>query len=1062
MLGYYVQQTYFSPKQRQYQLDFGDAQWIEPPDVTPVAYFRKEVFLTVPPEQAWLQVAATDNYEVIVNNRTVGKGSGVKTRVAGIYDIKKRLKVGTNVIAVSVSRTSYPGSAQLLVRGFIKEPGGSVTSLLSDEHWRVTAHTGIVEGSEEWTSPLVDEQLWPNARRSVINGQRIPIRWVDTNPLLLQLPTFGSWIMAGNAGTEGVFSTSINADEARQETWIQVAGSGDVDLLVNGHLITPAIPSSARGNRLPYLAAPTASPSQSPEEAQPGLSTKAIEAPAKTSPTASPTQNNEETQPGVRSKGTEARSKTTTTLVEPAVLSAYDISYWIKKGANAIVVAVRADHVPACLFANGFLVRKDGTMRFETSSAWQLGDQPTGNQPAQSQRPLELGKHGAAPWGYLKQDLARPIDHSGFATLAKSCMVISLTAIAVVAVWLLVSAIAAGRRREPLACAMSREALFHGPIAAGLLLLILPNYDPRFPTCWSFQPKFVIGAILALLAIRLLHFWANDRTAFGLKSRMAQLRQTDFRAALPYLLLVAIMLLGSGLRYHNLGYMSFDHDEMGLINKSKGIFKLGFPYTLFAGEVRWITTYELVPYPLALSGWIFGYSEWSMRLPSCIMGTLCIGVIAMMGRRLFNWRVGLFAAFVYACMPLNIRWAQNAFYLTQCQLMSMLTIWFFYEAIRVRPLHRGYLTAAAVAFCLTYLSWEGTGFLLSALFIALIVVRWGEWWWLKEFHLYRCLFFIAAVIVAQYCSRTIAGDPYLMVGSGLSNVAGPSLFLLKPAYTPGFYIDKLWLSENHVFFTIMIFVGLPFCWAQRGFRYVFTVLVMLWFLHTNFLAALSPRYCYYFQPLVILAGTAAAITLYDRLVSLAHRAGNATVARVAAHATGVAVLILLFLQSNESLMKEYTLASRGDEPTLMTRMNTYRYDYRGAADYVKNHFRPGDRIIPGLPHVFAYYAGMPGDYVLDTLLGTKTGYNHLLPEPRFVDKFAGLPVVRNLTELREVVSPAHRTWVVFAPYASFEKLSSPSTVDYLNQMGKIEFETYRAKVMLVERAKQPDTIAKTP
>src|SRR5438876_5360576 len=256
---------------------------------------------------------------------------------------------------------------------------------------------------------------------------------------------------------------------------------------------------------------------------------------------------------------------------------------------------------------------------------------------------------------------------------------------------------------------------------------------------------------------------------------------------------------------------------------------------------------------------------------------------------------------------------------------------------------------------------------------------------------------MAAVIVAQYCSRTIASIPYLFLGSGLSNVAGPSLFFLTPAYTPMFYIDKLWLSENHVFFTIMVFLGLPFCWAQRGFRYVFTVLVMLWFLHTNFLAALSPRYCYYYQPLLILAGTAAAIMLYDRLVSLSHRAGNTTGARVAAHATGLAVLALLFLQSNESLMKDYALSSKGDQPTLMTRMNTYRYDYRGAAQYVKNHFRPGDRIIPGIPHVFEYYMGRPGDYVLDTLFGSKGAYNQLLAEPRFVDKFAGVPVVRNLT-----------------------------------------------------------------
>ncbi len=58
MLGYFVLQTYVSPKQRQYQLDFGNAQWIEAPEVAPVAYFRTEVFLSSAPEQAWIEIAA--------------------------------------------------------------------------------------------------------------------------------------------------------------------------------------------------------------------------------------------------------------------------------------------------------------------------------------------------------------------------------------------------------------------------------------------------------------------------------------------------------------------------------------------------------------------------------------------------------------------------------------------------------------------------------------------------------------------------------------------------------------------------------------------------------------------------------------------------------------------------------------------------------------------------------------------------------------------------------------------------------------------------------------------
>ena len=137
-------------------------------------------------------------------------------------------------------------------------------------------------------------------------------------------------------------------------------------------------------------------------------------------------------------------------------------------------------------------------------------------------------------------------------------------------------------------------------------------------------------------------------------------------------------------------------------------------------------------------------------------------------------------------------------------------------------------------------------------------------------------------------------------------------FFLTPAYTPEFYIDKLWLSENHVFFTIMIFLGLPFCWAPAWISLCF---------HGTCYAVVPPHefpgrfvstLLLLLSAALILAGTAAAITLYDRLVSLAHRAGNATVARVAAHATGLAVMTLLFLQSNESVMKEYTLSSKGD------------------------------------------------------------------------------------------------------------------------------------------------------
>jgi Dolichyl-phosphate-mannose-protein mannosyltransferase len=1088
MLGYFVFRTFVSPLPRQYQLDFGEAQWIEPPQLAPVAYFRKNIFLSAAPEQAWLEVAATDNFRVIVNGGTVGNETHIKTRVAGIYDIKRRLKPGTNVVAVSISRTSYPGSAQLLVRGAVTEPGGKVIPLISDENWRVTTKTGIVQGSEDWSSPRVDEALWPNAQRATLMEHPVYINWVDLNPLLLQLPPSGHWILGENAERQATFSTSVDAEKAHQETWIQVVGSGSLDLLVNGHLITTADISSSGGERLPHLPSASATPQQNGEQvrAPNGPASASTPAAATPPPIAYTPRSSSHTlapaaSPSSMTSSSGAHSPTSSTSAAPSsetrspvasstptlppekvTLEAYDISHWIKKGPNTIVATVRSPDRPASLFANGFLVRRDGSVqRFETDSNWQVVEQPS-IQTAKSQRAVESGKDGSAPWGYLPQKLAKPVDRSGFYTVAKTCAVLLSVMIATVALWLLASGLLARARREALRYALLRDTLFHVPITVGLVFLLLPDYDFRFPIDWSFQPRFVIGTVFALLAVRLLHFYTGERTTLRLAAGFPQINKALSDKALPYLLLAIIMGLGFGLRCYSLGFMSFDHDEMGLISKSYGIYKLGFPYTVFAGTIRPITTYEAVPYPLALSGLIFGHSEWSMRLPACLMGTLCIGIIALMGRRLFDWRTGLIAGLVYACIPLDIRWAHNAFYPQQAQFMAMLTFWLFYEAINVRPLHHKYLTAAAVAFCATYLSWEGTAFVLPALFVGLLVVRWGEWWWLKEFHLYRCLFFVAAVVIAQYCSRTFFSDPYLAVGSGLSNLAGPSLFFLTPAYQPLYYIDNLWLAEHHVFFTVMVLIGILFCWGNRGFRYVVAVLVTLTICHTNFLAVLSPRYCYYFQPLLVLAGIAAAVLLYDRLILLARKEGDSPMARGFAHATGLGVMALLFVQSNEWLLKDYTLSASGDEPGMMTRMNTYRYDYRGAAQFVKSQLQPGDIVIPGIPHVIKYYSGRPGDYFLNTLFASKVIYNQELVEPRFADKFGGLPAIRNLAELQEVTHRGGRIWLIAVPSSALARLQSPDVVEYLDKNSKVVFESYRAKVLLVQGAKQTTAVATSP
>lgn len=1028
-LGYFVFRTYIDPLPRQYQLDFGEAQWIEPAEFSPIGYFRKSIFLSVAPEQAWIQVAATDGYQLIVNGHRLGNERSLKARVAGIYDVKAAMTSGTNVIAVEINRDSYPGSAQLLLRGLVKQAGLEAVPILSDRQWRVTARTGIVAGSEVWNSPLVQDETWPNAKLATILEDPVHIEWVPTNPLLLQLPPAGKWLLAQDAPPEAIFLASLNAKSSHQETWIQVAASGDLDLLINGQLVTTVPTAPLKEKNLPTLPRATLLPPKSSE------------------------------QPPSSELSTASAASS-----ETLSMQAYDISHWIKSGSNSVIAAVRSDYHPATFLAQGFTVRKNGTIEpFQTtSSQWQTLRLASAREAVKPRPAIEFGSNGSAPWGYLRQGQVKDPRLADFNTVAKACATLLACAIATLAVWLFTSVLVAHWRGEPIEAAMSRDGLFHAPFTLILFFLIFLSYDWRFSAAWPFQSGILVAIIVALGAVRLLHQFGGPRENQSWMRRMAFVKKLHWAEALPYLILAMIVGLGLALRYHKLGFMSFDHDEMGLVQKSKGVLKYGYPCNEYTtGVVRAATTYELVPYCLALSGWLFGYSEWSMRLPSCVWGALTIAVLGLMGRRLFNWRTGLLTAFIYACLTLDIRWAQNAFYLQQCQFMAMLTFWFFYEAFRTRQLQRRYLTAASVAFCLTFLSWEGSGFVLPAFLLVLLVMHPGKWWWLKEWHLYRCLFCIAALVIAQFCWRTLAGSPYLMIGSGLTNVSGPSLFFQTFGYQGTYYLEKLFLAENHLPFTVMLVVGIPFCWRQRGFRYVVTLLLSLAFLYTNFLAALSPRYCYFYQPLLILGAVAAAVAVRDQLVALARRAGNSTVAQTFAHAGALGLFFLLFAQSNEWLLQDYHLSGEGDSPGLMTRMNTYRYDYRGAAHYVKSHFQRGDVIIPVVPHVFENYTGMQGNFFLDTLLGKKISYTALLAEPVFTDKFRGYPAIRSLTELLEATHRGRRTWIVFVPYGSLEKLSSPEVLEYLDKSAKIVFESYHAKVFLIEGANHPGTVAQS-
>lgn len=59
-------------------------------------------------------------------------------------------------------------------------------------------------------------------------------------------------------------------------------------------------------------------------------------------------------------------------------------------------------------------------------------------------------------------------------------------------------------------------------------------------------------------------------------------------------------------------------------------------------------------------GSIFGFSEISVRLPSVFLGVATVGLVFLLGKELFNKKIGLLAAFLLAIAPLHVYYSQEA------------------------------------------------------------------------------------------------------------------------------------------------------------------------------------------------------------------------------------------------------------------------------------------------------------------------------------------------------------------------------------------------------------------
>ena len=124
------------------------------------------------------------------------------------------------------------------------------------------------------------------------------------------------------------------------------------------------------------------------------------------------------------------------------------------------------------------------------------------------------------------------------------------------------------------------------------------------------------------------------------------------------------------LRIYHLGFHDFWYDEIGTIGYAQ------YPWGNWNAPFYWIL----------LHFWIrlFGISEFSLRFPSLIFSFFSVILIFLLGKNLFNQRIGLFASLLMGFSPFHLWYAQEARDYSMVLFFGTLSSYLLYKAVEIK------------------------------------------------------------------------------------------------------------------------------------------------------------------------------------------------------------------------------------------------------------------------------------------------------------------------------------------------------------------------------------------
>jgi uncharacterized membrane protein len=191
-----------------------------------------------------------------------------------------------------------------------------------------------------------------------------------------------------------------------------------------------------------------------------------------------------------------------------------------------------------------------------------------------------------------------------------------------------------------------------------------------------------------------------------------------------YILLAAILLAGTFLRFYKLDFQSLWHDELHSIIPTA-------PENSLSSIIDYAKSDQPPAYFvfLHLVFKVFGYNTWLARASAAFLGLASIPVFFFLGQEIKNTRVGLTASLLAAVNYFIIYYSQEARFYSMALLFSALSFLFFIRCYKHGDIWSFVLYIISTAILL-YTHYYGIViFATQALTFLVMAVRyrWGDW-----------------------------------------------------------------------------------------------------------------------------------------------------------------------------------------------------------------------------------------------------------------------------------------------------------------------------------------------